>query len=140
MTDSKNCWSFRLVADNRRWIGCSVGTQPAAVGLLDALQRLRDARALGVGELDLTRIPAGRLKLLARHTSTARAQAIQRMPAERGKPDHASRMRIVTPAWWRLVMRPDKRSIVEPTRSAYCKRRTQRSTGVTCTSCLPMRE
>src|SRR6266849_4112235 len=59
-------------------------TQPTAVGLLEALRRLIDVRGLSVGELDLSDIPAGRLKVLARYASTARAQAIQRMPAERG--------------------------------------------------------
>jgi hypothetical protein len=59
-------------------------TQPTAVGLVEALRRLIDVRGLSVGELDLSDIPAGRLKVLARYASTARAQAIQRMPAERG--------------------------------------------------------
>ena len=59
-------------------------TQPTAAGLVDALQRLRDARELGVDDLDLSNIPAGRLKVLARYARTARAQGIQRMPAERG--------------------------------------------------------
>jgi hypothetical protein len=59
-------------------------TQPTAAGLVDALRRLREARELGVDDLDLSNIPAGRLKVLARYASTARAQGIQRMPAERG--------------------------------------------------------
>jgi hypothetical protein len=58
-------------------------TQPAALGLIEALRRVEDARELGVDNLDLSRIPAGRLKLLAHYASTARAQAIQPMPAER---------------------------------------------------------
>jgi hypothetical protein len=52
--------------------------------LVEALRRLKDARALGVHDLDLSGLPASRLKLLARYASSARAQAIQRMPAERG--------------------------------------------------------
>jgi hypothetical protein len=59
-------------------------TQPTAAGLVEALRRLIDVRGLNVGELDLSDIPAGRLKVLARYASTARAKAIQRMPAERG--------------------------------------------------------
>jgi hypothetical protein len=59
-------------------------TQPNAAGLVDALRRLRAARELGVGDLDLSWLPPGRLKLLARFATTARAQAIRRMPAERG--------------------------------------------------------
>jgi hypothetical protein len=52
--------------------------------LVDGLRRLRDARELSVDDLELANIPTGRLKVLARYASTARAQAIQRMPAERG--------------------------------------------------------
>src|SRR5438105_15812498 len=39
---------------------------------------------VGVSELDLSGIPAGRLRVLARYASNARAQVFQRMPAERG--------------------------------------------------------
>jgi hypothetical protein len=59
-------------------------TQPTATELIDALQRLRAALELGVGDLDMSRLPPGRLKLLARSASTVRAQAIQRMPPDRG--------------------------------------------------------
>jgi hypothetical protein len=59
-------------------------TQPNATGLVDALRRLQAARDLGVGDFDLSRLPPGRLRLLERSASTARAQAIQRMPAEHG--------------------------------------------------------
>ncbi len=59
-------------------------TQSTAAGLVDALQRLRAALELGVSDLDLSKLPPGRLKQLARSASIARAQAIQRMPAERG--------------------------------------------------------
>jgi len=50
----------------------------------DALRRLRDACELNLDDLDLSNIPAGRLKVLARYASTVRAQSIQRMPTERG--------------------------------------------------------
>jgi len=43
-------------------------TQPSAAGLVDALRRLRDVRELGLGDLDLSGIPAGRLKFLAQST------------------------------------------------------------------------
>ena len=58
-------------------------TQPTAAGLVEALRRLNDARAHGVSDLDLTGIPAGRLGVLARYASSARAQVFQRMPTER---------------------------------------------------------
>jgi hypothetical protein len=59
-------------------------TQPTTTGLVEALRRLNDVRELGVSELDRSSIPAGRLRVLARYASTARAQVFQRMPAERG--------------------------------------------------------
>jgi hypothetical protein len=59
-------------------------TQPNATGLVDALQRLQAARELGVGDFDLSRLPPVRLRLVERSARTARAQAIQRMPAEHG--------------------------------------------------------
>ena len=37
-----------------------------------------------MSDLDLSGIPAGRLRVLARYASNARAQVFQRMPAERG--------------------------------------------------------
>ncbi len=64
-------------------------TQPTAVGLLEGLRRHNDARALGVGDLDLSGIPAGRLRVLARSASSARARVFQRMPAERGTPRYS---------------------------------------------------
>jgi hypothetical protein len=59
-------------------------TQPTAAGLLEAWRRLNDARALGVSDLDLSGLPAGRLRLLARYASNARAQVFHRMPDDRG--------------------------------------------------------
>jgi TnpA family transposase len=51
--------------------------------LVRALTRLADIRSLGVGQLDLGRIPPRRTRILARYASAARAQAIARMPDER---------------------------------------------------------
>jgi TnpA family transposase len=58
-------------------------TRVSGQGLLGALIRLEEIRALGVGELDLTRVPAGRLDALARYAYSVRAQAISRMREDR---------------------------------------------------------
>jgi hypothetical protein len=49
---------------------CRGPAQPTAAGLVDALQRLRAARELGVSEFDLSGLPPGRLKQLACSGST----------------------------------------------------------------------
>jgi hypothetical protein len=58
-------------------------TRVSAQGLLGALIRLKEIRALGVGELDLSRVPAGRLDALARYAYSVRAQTISRMRDDR---------------------------------------------------------
>ncbi len=58
-------------------------TRISAPALVDALDRLGEVRALGVGGLDVSAVPPGRLKALARYASASRAQAIARMPTER---------------------------------------------------------
>lgn len=58
-------------------------TRISAPALVEALDRLTAVRALGIGPLDLSAIPAGRLKSLARHATAATAQAIARMPPAR---------------------------------------------------------
>ncbi len=50
---------------------------------MDALHRLDEVRALGVDRLDLSALPPGRIKALARYAATARAQTIARMPDQR---------------------------------------------------------
>src|SRR5919199_2232736 len=58
-------------------------TRATAPGLVQALRRLGEVRALGVSELDLSAIPPGRLKSLARYAGAARVQGTRRMPLER---------------------------------------------------------
>ncbi|MCY7284039.1 MAG: DUF4158 domain-containing protein [Cyanobacteria bacterium CAN_BIN43] len=58
-------------------------TRWSAPALVDALNRLRQVRALGISHLNLGRIPPSRLKALARTAFTVRAQAIARMSVER---------------------------------------------------------
>ena len=58
-------------------------TRVSSRGLVHALQRLETVRALGVGELALDRLPAGRVAALARYAAAARAQALSRMPDDR---------------------------------------------------------
>jgi TnpA family transposase len=58
-------------------------TRVSGPGLVGALQRLREFRALGVGAIDLRSLPPGRLKTLARFASATWAPNIARMPADR---------------------------------------------------------
>jgi TnpA family transposase len=51
--------------------------------LVEALQRLEELRAIGVGDLPLDHAPPNRLRALARYAAAARAQAIARMSSER---------------------------------------------------------
>ena len=52
----------------------------SAPALVAALKRLVEVRLLGIGTIDVTRVPPNRLKVLARSASAARSQAISRMP------------------------------------------------------------
>jgi len=58
-------------------------TSVTATGLLGALHRLDEIRALEVGGLDLSFVPPGRLEALARYATTAKAQAVARMSGQR---------------------------------------------------------
>ncbi len=51
--------------------------------LVAALKRLETVRALGVGRLDVADLPPGRLRVLARHATTSRAQALERLAPDR---------------------------------------------------------
>jgi len=58
-------------------------THVSGPGLLKALQRLSDIRAIGVSDLDVSFVPAGRLKQMARHASASRAAQIERLSDDR---------------------------------------------------------
>lgn len=58
-------------------------TRVSVAGLVGALQRLQEIRALGVGQIDLSTVPPVRVHALARYAAAARAQAIARMPPPR---------------------------------------------------------
>lgn len=55
----------------------------SSVALKEGLERLREIRAMGVHQLDLGKLPPGRIAALAHFANAARAQAIQRMPPDR---------------------------------------------------------
>jgi hypothetical protein len=84
-------WPVALVARARRGQQPLFTSGPTASrtnpnqrrGMLDALDRLSEFRALRVEDLDLTHVPPGRLRTLARYAALSKAQAIQRMPDER---------------------------------------------------------
>jgi TnpA family transposase len=58
-------------------------TRVSVAGLVGALERLREIRALGVGHIDLSAVPPVRVQALARYAAAARAQAIAHMPPPR---------------------------------------------------------
>jgi len=58
-------------------------TRVSGPSLVAALGRLDEIRAIGVTGLDLSQVPAGRLKALARHAASSWAAVIARMPPDR---------------------------------------------------------
>jgi hypothetical protein len=58
-------------------------TRISAPAMVGALERLDQIRALGGSQLNLARIPPGRVTALARYAAAAWAQTIARMPTER---------------------------------------------------------
>jgi TnpA family transposase len=58
-------------------------TNVSSAGLVGALRRLRSVRDLGVGHHDISHFHPGRLTALTRFATTARAQAIERLPLDR---------------------------------------------------------
>lgn len=58
-------------------------SQPNSAGLVEALHRLEEVRALGIGHLPLAGIPPARLKTLARYALTSRAGAFDDLRDDR---------------------------------------------------------
>lgn len=58
-------------------------TRVTAPALVAALHRIDAVRLLGVRELDLSFLPPGRVKALARYVQAARIQTLSRMPEDR---------------------------------------------------------
>ena len=58
-------------------------TRISGPALVNALDRLEEIRALGVGDFSFAGVPESRIKALSRHAAAVRAQAITRMPEER---------------------------------------------------------
>jgi TnpA family transposase len=58
-------------------------TKVSSIGFVGALKRLRSVRELGVGHHDISHFHPGRLTALSRFATTARAQAIERLPLDR---------------------------------------------------------
>jgi TnpA family transposase len=58
-------------------------TRVSVAGLVEALERLQEIRALGVSHIDLSAVPPVRVQVLARYAAAARAQAIARMSPPR---------------------------------------------------------
>ena len=58
-------------------------TRVSIAGMVEALERLREIRDLGVGSIELSAVPPVRVHALARYAAAARAQAIARMSPPR---------------------------------------------------------
>jgi TnpA family transposase len=58
-------------------------TRVSVTGMVEALGRLREIRALGVSHVDLSTVPPVRVQAVARYAAAARTRAIARMPPSR---------------------------------------------------------
>lgn len=55
-------------------------TRVSSQSLVAAINRLEEIRAIGIGDIDLSKIPPTRVKFLARYAAASRTHAIARMP------------------------------------------------------------
>lgn len=58
-------------------------TRISSPAMVDALKRLEEIRALRINQLDLSRVPSGRIATLARYAAAVWAANITRMPQQR---------------------------------------------------------
>lgn len=58
-------------------------TRSSAPALVTALERLVEIRKFGIGKFDLSKLPAGRIKTMARIAAGSKAQTIEKMSEER---------------------------------------------------------
>jgi len=58
-------------------------THESPIGFLKAIERFKMIYSIGAYQWDISRIPIGRISVLSRYASIARAQTIERMPDER---------------------------------------------------------
>ncbi len=72
--------------DSRRTLLDHLRRSPTRVSvpsLVEALHRLETVRDLGTSQLDLSRVPASRVAVLARYATVATAHMLRRMPGQR---------------------------------------------------------
>ena len=58
-------------------------THESPIGFLKAIERFKTIYSIGAYQWNISRIPIGRISVLSRYASIARAQTIERMPDER---------------------------------------------------------
>ena len=76
-----------MVKDGERYLSLDKLRHPpslvSAPALVSDLNRLVEVRSLGMGSIDMSRVPPNRLKVLARSAGAVRFQSIARMPDRR---------------------------------------------------------
>lgn len=77
-----------IIADTKNYkTGLEILRQPitheSPTGFLKAIERFRTIYSIGAYKWDISHIPIGKIRVLSRYASTAKAQTIERMPYER---------------------------------------------------------